>query len=117
MPTKNWDGQNANHNQKFGQNANLWLAFCLVGILSGWHFVLPPLKIGNTIFFIRVHKYIWQSISGLKPPYVFKSRKLNHLDNIQSTFVLNRKFIAGHLIVKNRKNYEHCHGHSLSASH
>ena len=42
MPTKNWDGQNANHNQKSGQNANLWLAFRPVGILSGWHFVLPP---------------------------------------------------------------------------
>ena len=44
MPTKIWDGQNANHRKKSGQNANFWLAFCLVGILSGWHFVLPPQK-------------------------------------------------------------------------
>ena len=34
MPTKNWDGQNANHRKKSGQNANFWLAFCPVGILS-----------------------------------------------------------------------------------
>ena len=39
---KSWDGQNANHRNKSGQNANLWLALCPVGILSGWHFVLPP---------------------------------------------------------------------------
>ena len=39
---KSWDGQNANHRKKSGQNANLWLALCPVGILSGWHFVLPP---------------------------------------------------------------------------
>ena len=36
---KSWDGQNANHRKKSGQNANLgWhyvrLAFCPVGILS-----------------------------------------------------------------------------------
>ena len=40
---KIWDGQNANHREKSGQNANLWLALCPVGILSGWHFVLPPI--------------------------------------------------------------------------
>ena len=34
MPTKNWDGQNANHRKKSVQNANLWLAFCPNGILS-----------------------------------------------------------------------------------
>ena len=34
MPTKTCDGQNANHNKKSGQNANLWLAFRPVGILS-----------------------------------------------------------------------------------
>ena len=39
---ESWDGQNANHRNKSGQNANLWLALCPVGILSGWHFVLPP---------------------------------------------------------------------------
>ena len=39
---ESWDGQNANHRKKSGQNANLWLALCPVGILSGWHFVLPP---------------------------------------------------------------------------
>ena len=42
MPTKNWDGQNANHNKKSGQNANLWLALRPAGILSGWHFVRTP---------------------------------------------------------------------------
>ena len=47
MPTKNWDGQNANHRKKSAQNANLWLAFCLVGILPGWHFVLPPVGGGG----------------------------------------------------------------------
>ena len=46
---KSWDGQNANHRKKSGQNAKLWLALCPVGILSGWHFVLPPLKIDNQI--------------------------------------------------------------------
>ena len=35
--TKNWDGQNANHNKKSGHNANLWLAFRPVGILSAHH--------------------------------------------------------------------------------
>ena len=45
---KSWDGQNANHRKKSGQNANLWLALCPVGILFGWHFVLPPLRIDNT---------------------------------------------------------------------
>ena len=40
---KSWDGQNANHRKKSGQNANLgWhyvrLAFCPVGILS-YHLV------------------------------------------------------------------------------
>ena len=40
---KSWDGQNANHRNKSGQNANLWLALCPVGILSGWHFVRTPL--------------------------------------------------------------------------
>ena len=39
---KSWDGQNANHRNKSGQNANLWLALCPVGILSGWHFVRTP---------------------------------------------------------------------------
>ena len=39
---KIWDGQNANHRDRSGQNANLWLALCLVGILSGWHFVRTP---------------------------------------------------------------------------
>ena len=39
---KSWDGQNANHRKKSGQNANLWLALCPVGILSGWHFVRTP---------------------------------------------------------------------------
>ena len=39
---KIWGGQNANHRKKSGHNANLWLALCPVGILSGWHFVLPP---------------------------------------------------------------------------
>ena len=34
MLTKNWDGQNVNHNKKSGQNANLWLALRPVGILS-----------------------------------------------------------------------------------
>ena len=42
---KSWDGQNANHRKKSGQNANLWLALCPVGILSGWHFVLPPIDL------------------------------------------------------------------------
>ena len=46
---KSWDGQNANHKKKSGQNANLWLALCPVGILSGWHFVLPPLIIAQDI--------------------------------------------------------------------
>ena len=55
MPTKNWDGQNANHNKKSGQNANLWLAFCPVGILSGWHFVLPPT---NFQVPVRLHEKI-----------------------------------------------------------
>ena len=41
---KSWDGQNANHRKKSGQNANLWLALCPVGILSGWHFVHTPKK-------------------------------------------------------------------------
>ena len=41
---KSWDGQNANHRKKSGQNANLWLALCPVGILSSWHFVLPPFQ-------------------------------------------------------------------------
>ena len=40
---KSWGGQNANHRKKSGQNANLWLALCPVGIMSGWHFVLPPI--------------------------------------------------------------------------
>jgi len=31
---KSWDGQNANLRKKSGQNANLWLALCPVGILS-----------------------------------------------------------------------------------
>ena len=44
MPTKIWDGQNANHRKKSGQNANFWLAFRPVGILSGWHFVRTPLR-------------------------------------------------------------------------
>ena len=39
---KSWDGQNANQRDKSGQNANLWLALCPVGILSGWHFVRTP---------------------------------------------------------------------------
>ena len=34
MPTKNRDGQNANDNKKSSKNANLWLAFCPVGIFS-----------------------------------------------------------------------------------
>ena len=41
---KSWDGQNANHRKKSGQNANLWLALCPVGILSGWHFVRTPFQ-------------------------------------------------------------------------
>ena len=36
---KSWERQNANHRNKSGQNANLWLALCPVGILSDWHFV------------------------------------------------------------------------------
>ena len=43
---KSWSGQNANHRKKSGQYANLWLALCPVGILSGWHFVLPPVSQG-----------------------------------------------------------------------
>ena len=39
---KSWDRQNANHRNKFRQNANLWLALRPVGILSGWHFVRTP---------------------------------------------------------------------------
>ena len=39
---KSWDRQNANHINKSGQNTNLWLALCPVGILSGWHFVCTP---------------------------------------------------------------------------
>ena len=42
---KSWDGQNANHRDKSEQNANLWLALCPVGILSGWHFVRTPLML------------------------------------------------------------------------
>ena len=34
---KSWDGRNANHRDKSGQNANLWLALCPVGILSAHH--------------------------------------------------------------------------------
>ena len=30
---KSWDGQNANQRDKSGQNTNLWLALCPVGIL------------------------------------------------------------------------------------
>ena len=44
---KSWDGQNANQRKKSGQNANLWLALCPVGILSGRHFVLPPSLMGS----------------------------------------------------------------------
>ena len=42
---KSWDRQNANHRNKSGQNANLWLALCPVGILSSWHFVRTPFTI------------------------------------------------------------------------
>ena len=38
---KSWDGQNANHRNKSGQNANLWLALCPVGILSA-HLLSAP---------------------------------------------------------------------------
>ena len=52
-----WSGQNAN--QKVGPDkmpttekksrtkCQPRLAFCPVGILSGWHFVLPPLEKGS----------------------------------------------------------------------
>ena len=41
--------------KKSGQNANLWLAFCPVGILSGWLFVLPPT---NFQVPVRLHEKI-----------------------------------------------------------
>ena len=39
MPTKSWDGQNANHRKKSGWHL-VWLAFCPVGILS-YHPIQP----------------------------------------------------------------------------
>ena len=42
MPTKKLGRTKSQPQKKSGQNANLWLALCPVGILSGWHFVLPP---------------------------------------------------------------------------
>ena len=39
---KSWSGQNANHRQKSRTKCQPRLAFCPVGILSGWHFVHTP---------------------------------------------------------------------------
>ena len=39
---KSWSGQNANHRQKSRTKFQPRLAFCPVGILSGWHFVHTP---------------------------------------------------------------------------
>ena len=50
---KSWVGQNANHRKKSGQYANLWLALCPVGILSGWHFVLPPSSRGEEVRIVK----------------------------------------------------------------
>ena len=58
---KSWDGQNANHRKKSGQNANLWLALCPVGILSGWHFVLPPVS----QVFLRVSERQVKTLSNI----------------------------------------------------
>ena len=69
MPTKNWDGQNANHNKKSGQNANLWLAFRPVGILSGWHFVLPPFAHHRPL-----SKQSFRSFSRHPVKYIFKRK-------------------------------------------
>ena len=41
---KSWSGQNANHRQKSRTKCQPRLAFCPVGILSGWHFVHTPLS-------------------------------------------------------------------------
>ena len=42
---KSWSGQNANHEKKSRTKCQPRLAFCPVGILSGWHFVLPPTQL------------------------------------------------------------------------
>ena len=44
MPTKNWDGQNANHNKKS-------LAFCPVGILSA-HLLVPQVTVRVVLYHI-----------------------------------------------------------------
>ena len=66
---KIWDGQNANHREKSGQNANLWLALCPVGILSGWHFVLPPncqaLSLNHHYTYFDI--IVWFTQSKIKP--------------------------------------------------
>ena len=39
---KSWSGQNANHRKKSYTKCQPRLAFCPVGILSGWHLVHTP---------------------------------------------------------------------------
>ena len=53
MPTTEKSPDEMPTTEKSGQNANLWLAFRPVGILSGWHFVLPPTRMGCQAFTLR----------------------------------------------------------------
>ena len=70
MPTKNWDGQNANHNKKSGHNANLWLAFRPVGILSAHHLNLHLIfEVLNMQqgFIIYWRAFKWWTVTWLIP--------------------------------------------------
>ena len=86
---KSWDGKNANHRNKSGQNANLWLALCPVGILSSWHFVRTPSGLRPATWFSFTQRpkisQVWplgfRSQHGEKTigPEQFKARELQDL--------------------------------------